>query len=156
MKNRLRIARPPRRAVSALGALVLCVPIISTMTAAPAGAAPVQPAPIQPGPYPEATLFRPDGTLASAPATVAMPSLGEASFVVGTDAAIHWSTPARGWQSLGAPSVGLLGDPAAVSWVDGRIDLFVRGRDNHLWQRWTDCGGCGWSAWLRPVGTSGT
>ena len=33
--------------------------------------------------------------------------------------------------------------PTAISWATGRIDLFVRGRDNALYHKWFDNG---WSA----------
>jgi hypothetical protein len=111
---------------------------------------------VQAGPYPGAVLFRSDGTLRSAPATVHQASFGHAVFVVGTDGRLWWSTERVGWRSLGAPPVGLVGDPAAVSWGEGRVDVFVRGGDNRLWQQWTACGGCRWSGWLKPVGDNGT
>jgi len=38
-----------------------------------------------------------------------------------------------GWHQLG----GVFDDePGAVSWATGRIDVFVRGTDNHMWHRW--------------------
>jgi len=37
------------------------------------------------------------------------------------------------WQSLG----GIIDDqPGAVSWGPGRIDVFVRGMNNHMWHKW--------------------
>ncbi len=113
------------------------------------------PAPLSAGPYPAATAFRSDGVLASAPATVTLPDLGAAAFVHGTDDNIWWSTRTKGWASLGQPPGGLAGDPAVVSWGPGRIDLFVQGLDNKLWQRWSGCSGCQWSPWLQPVGADG-
>ncbi|MDQ6614455.1 MAG: DUF3152 domain-containing protein [Actinomycetota bacterium] len=110
-----------------------------------------------PGPYPGATLFRPDGVLRSSPATVRQPSFGLAAFVTGTDGGLWWSTDRQGWVALGSPpATTVVGDPAAVSWADGRIDVFVRGGDNRLWQQWTSCGGCQWSGWFKPVGDEGT
>jgi hypothetical protein len=49
------------------------------------------------------------------------------------------------WDALGAPGAGLMPNeaPAAISWAPGRIDLFVRGRDNALYHKWFDNG---WSA----------
>ncbi len=107
------------------------------------------------GPYPDSALFRPDGVLNSAPATVTLTTIGTAAFVAGTDGGIWWSTQAMPWTSLGAPPGGLLGDPAVVSWGPGRIDLFVEGHDNKLWQRGTACSGCQWTGWSQPVGTDG-
>ena len=41
------------------------------------------------------------------------------------------------WENLGAPpGITLNGGPGAVSWDDGRIDLFVRASDDALWHRW--------------------
>jgi hypothetical protein len=108
------------------------------------------------GPFQAATLFRPDGVLASAPATVDQPSFGRAVFVTGADDHLWWATEHTDWTALGAPPVRIVGDPAAVSWGGDRIDLFVRGGDNRLWQDWTDCGGCRWSGWFKPLGNSGT
>jgi len=46
------------------------------------------------------------------------------------------------WESLGG---GLTSPPAAVSWGEGRIDVFVRGTDRALWHRWFTGGD--WSDW---------
>ncbi len=108
------------------------------------------------GPYPAAALFRPDGVLATAPATVTLPDIGTAAFVGGTDGGVWWSTPTTAWSSLGRPPTGFMGAPAVVSWGPGRIDLFVEGSDRKLWQQWTSCSGCQWSGWLQPIGTDGT
>src|SRR5207249_3746022 len=43
-----------------------------------------------------------------------------------------------------------------VSWGGAdteRIDLFVRGNDNKLWQKYWD--GSSWSSWLKPIGDEG-
>jgi hypothetical protein len=108
------------------------------------------------GPYPGASLFVGNGTLASSPATVNMPDIGHVVFVVGTDGGIWWTTQFKPWNGLGSPPVGIIGDPAVVSWGPGRIDLFVQGGDHRLWQRWTACSGCSWSGWFKPVGDEGT
>src|SRR5206468_2278916 len=60
------------------------------------------------------------------------------------------------YTSLGSPPGGAVGDPAIVSWAPGRLDLFVRGSDNKLWQRFSTNGGAAWSPWIQPVGTEGT
>lgn len=80
-------------------------------------------------------------------------------YFVGSDGQVY----ERFWENVwnhaylphGAPSGGVVGDPTSVSWGDGaRVDLFVRGSDNRLWQRslvnWN------WTAWARPVGDRGT
>ena len=46
------------------------------------------------------------------------------------------------WESLGG---ALTSPPAAVSWGEGRIDVFVRGTDRALWHRWFTGGD--WSRW---------
>jgi hypothetical protein len=46
-----------------------------------------------------------------------------------------------GWESLGGI---LTSGPDASSWAPGRLDVFVRGRDNALWHKWFDRG---WSHW---------
>jgi hypothetical protein len=51
------------------------------------------------------------------------------------------------WTSIGG---ALTSRPAAVSWGGGRIDVFVRGSDTHLWHRWFSGGG--WSGWQNLFG----
>ena len=57
----------------------------------------------------------------------------------------QWSA----WASEpGAPPPGAQDRPAAISMRSGRIDVFVRGGDNALWQRaWFSTSG--WSAWQK-------
>ncbi len=51
------------------------------------------------------------------------------------------AVPFSGWQSLGGVAEGA----PAVTWEPGRLDLFVRGSDNHLWYKsYTNAG---WSSW---------
>lgn len=66
--------------------------------------------------------------------------------VTGLDGAVwNW---ANGWQSEGG---GSLGSPAAVSWdTGGRLDLFIRGQDNALWQRGYQNGV--WGSWISHGG----
>src|SRR6185437_3496199 len=72
-------------------------------------------------------------------------------FVGGSDHHV-WHRPFAagwgGWESLGAPPVGMTSDPAAVAMRPGRIDLFVQGGDGQLWHRWYESG---WSGW-EPLG----
>ena len=61
-----------------------------------------------------------------------------------------------GYASLGAPTgSGIKGDPAVVTWAPGRLDVFVRGVDDKLWQRFSANGGSTWSGWMKPVGDAG-
>ncbi len=107
------------------------------------------------------TPIRPDGTLASGPAAAAARGGAQRSVAVrGTDGGV-WLTesddpaqPFGPWRPLGAPFAGVTGDPALVSWEPGRLDLFVRGGDNRLWQRFRPAGG-GWSDWIKPMGDDG-
>ncbi len=52
-----------------------------------------------------------------------------------------------GWESLGGY---LTTAPTAVSWSNGRIDVFGRGSDNALYHKWFDGG---WSGWESLGGT---
>ncbi|MEY2420426.1 MAG: hypothetical protein QOI95_493 [Acidimicrobiaceae bacterium] len=99
---------------------------------------------------------RPDGVLRSGPAAAAVRGFGRVdSFVLGTDNAVYWTsyqgTGFSSWTALGAPPGGAVGEPAAVSWAPGRLDLFVRGADSKLWQRFSTNGGTSWSLWQQPV-----
>jgi hypothetical protein len=96
------------------------------------------------------------GVLTSSPAVASWASNRLDVFVRGTDGAIWhnrslyniWS----GWESFGAPPVGLAGDgPSAVSATSGSIDVFARGTDNHLWHRVYD--GTGSASWEDLGGT---
>src|SRR3984893_1106106 len=81
------------------------------------------------------------------------------SFVRGRDDHVWhlWQTPPNGdwsnWEDLSAyrplPS-GLLavaGNPAAGSAADGRIEIFVRGSDDHVWHLWQTTPNGDWSNW---------
>lgn len=60
------------------------------------------------------------------------------------------------WFGLGAPPGGAQGDPTIVSWAPGRLDVFVRGMDDKLWQIFQTSSGGIWSQWIQPVGDQGT
>jgi hypothetical protein len=60
---------------------------------------------------------------------------------------IEWSP----WRNLGG---GLTAAPAVSSWDHTRLDVFVRGTDNHMWHRWGD--GLNWSGWEDLGGPPGT
>jgi hypothetical protein len=54
--------------------------------------------------------------------------------------------PVSEWENFFFPGTGPLSSaPAAVSWGTGRIDVFARGSDNHLWSQWWN--GSAWSGW---------
>jgi len=56
------------------------------------------------------------------------------------------------WQPIiGLPgTLTIVGKPSAVSWGQGRIDLFVRASDNALWHNWYQSG---WHSWESLGGT---
>jgi glucose/arabinose dehydrogenase len=99
---------------------------------------------------------RTDGVLASGPAATAVRGFIRVdSFVRGTDSAVYWTSYQgagfSSWIWLGAPPGGVVGDPAAASWAPGRLDVFARGTNNKLWQRFSTNGGATWSSWFMPV-----
>ena len=63
-------------------------------------------------------------------------------FVVGQSGAmwnVHQTSPAGAWSdwtSLGNPGPGLDDRPAVGFSADGRLEMFVRGRDNAVWHTW--------------------
>ena len=80
-------------------------------------------------------------------------------FALGTDNKLKHKWYIRGqgwfpngpWENLGAPpGLSLTSDPSAVSWGDGRVDVFARASDDGLWHRWY-IRGQGWSGW-EPLG----
>ncbi|WP_108718751.1 hypothetical protein [Miniimonas sp. S16] len=101
------------------------------------------------------------GILTSGPAVASWAHGRLDVFVRGTDNALWHKWFRRGtfgigggwsgWESLGGV---LTSDPAAVSWSEGRIDVFVRGTDNALWHKWFAGGWSGWES-LGGVLTSG-
>jgi len=106
-----------------------------------------------------------DGVLASSPdATVRGPGRLDV-FVLGTDGQIYqrfwlndrWN--GGGWIAQSEPvgPTSAVGDPSAV-WASpggpNRLDLFIRGSDDKLWQRsWN---GSSWTPWGQPFGLLGT
>jgi hypothetical protein len=56
-----------------------------------------------------------------------------------------------GWHSMGAPSGGCKGDPAAASLDNYNLSLFCRGGDNAIW--WKRWDGYSWSSWQSLGGT---
>ncbi|MFP5317138.1 MAG: hypothetical protein ACLGI2_02460 [Acidimicrobiia bacterium] len=83
--------------------------------------------------------------------------------VVDADGDVRWTredfplTNWTAWQDLGRPSSGAIkGNPSITSWGPGRLDVFVRGQDDKLWQRFSNDGGQNWSEWLKPFGDDGT
>jgi hypothetical protein len=69
----------------------------------------------------------------------------------GTPSLATWNgTQWSGYTGLGTPPNGITGDPAIVSWAPGRLDVFVRGGDNKLWQNFSTDAGATWSGWVQP------
>jgi SpoIID/LytB domain protein len=111
------------------------------------------------GPGSGPALIRPDGTLQGAPDAAAVLGRDRVDVVVkGTDG-FYWTSWTgstwTGWVGLGSPPGGPVGDPTVVSWAPGRLDVFVKGADSKLWQRFSENGGATWSGWLKPIGDDG-
>ena len=72
---------------------------------------------------------------------------GDASYTSATSNVVNVKVQAGAgeWGTWGSLGGQLTASPAAVSWADGRIDVFGRGSDNALWWRHYDSGT--WSAW---------
>jgi alpha-galactosidase len=87
------------------------------------------------------------GTSTASPALVRFDDTHTATFARGTDGTLTENT-GRGWQNLGGR---ILGQPAAYGSAGGRIDVFVRGSDNHAYQRTFD--GRSWGRWTGLGGT---
>jgi subtilisin family serine protease len=60
-----------------------------------------------------------------------------------------WSTA---WASRGSAGGGFASAPALALNGDGRLELFVRGRDGALWHCWQEQQGGAWSEWLSHGG----
>jgi hypothetical protein len=54
----------------------------------------------------------------------------------------------QGWDSLGGSfDTGLSGGVVAVGLnSDGRLEIFLRGTDNHAYHRWQNCANCAWNS----------
>lgn len=107
-----------------------------------------------------AFLARSETVARSSPSLAAVRGFERLDLVVrDAEGGIQWTTDLGGgftqYVGLGAPSGGVVGDPAILSWAPGRLDLFVRGADNKLWQRFSTNGGGTWSGWIKPVGDEG-
>lgn len=62
-------------------------------------------------------------------------------------------TPVWHYDNLGGGTI--LGDPAITSTGPGHLNVFVRGLDGNLWQKWTTDGGATWSAFQNVSGVVG-
>lgn len=102
------------------------------------------------------------GSLQSSPDSAGHQGSAGADVVVrGDDNGIYWAESSNGsswsgWNALGAPPGGAQGDPTVVTWAPGRLDVFVRGADNKLWQTFRTGELDPWSPWIKPVGDEGT
>ena len=98
----------------------------------------------------------------NAPAADGYPALE--AFVIGADGNLHhiWQLGAwKGWSGwgdlLGAPPLGIAppvitgignyGGPSAQSNQDGRLEVFLLGKDGAIWHRWQVAPDSGWSDW---------
>jgi outer membrane protein assembly factor BamB len=88
------------------------------------------------------------GQLSSGPDASSWPSTGQIDvFARCLDGSLCHKTfiPGTGWGSWSYLGGRLTSDPSAVSWANGRIDVFTRGPDNGLWHIYFDGGS--WSGW---------
>jgi outer membrane protein assembly factor BamB len=77
------------------------------------------------------------------------PTVAAGKLIVATSDTIQSFGPATAWSAWRyqpGPPPGVTGAPAVSSWGPGRLDLFVRGRDNNLWHSFKDPG-TGFSGW---------
>jgi hypothetical protein len=104
---------------------------------------------------------RADGSVQSSPDAAALHGFEFVDVVVrGTDNGLYltqWDGSSwSGWRGLGGPpGGGVRGDPAVVRTSTTRIDAFVRGADDKLWQITSTDGGASWGAWFKAVGDEG-
>jgi hypothetical protein len=64
-------------------------------------------------------------------------------------------TPGGSWAgNWGFPAVNAVGRPVAIDNLDGRLEVFVRSTDRHLWHIWQVIPNGGWSAWQRLEGST--
>ena len=96
------------------------------------------------------------GNATASPALVSFDATHGATFTRAAGGALEEKTLngtwAANWTSLGGPAGGqILGQPAAYGSANGRIDVFVRGTDNHAYQRTYN--GHSWGPWICLGGT---
>ncbi len=95
--------------------------------------------------------------IAASPAVAQTPGTGRTDlFARATDGQVMTTTNNgggwNGWRGLGRPPGGYLGSPAAVCGGPGNLNVFVRGADSRLWQRYSNDSGQSWSPWAKPFG----
>jgi hypothetical protein len=66
-------------------------------------------------------------------------------------AADEWSD----WVSEGVAGGGFLDHPVVGSSADGRLELFLTGRDGNVWHKWQTAASNGWSAWVSEDSAGG-
>jgi hypothetical protein len=93
--------------------------------------------------FPSAIVGHRDLWPTECPGDAFYPRLGELRQAV--QPKIGFDPPPDRWEALGGVVVD---HPAAAAWSAGRLDVFVRGSDNQLWQKFY---AGGWSGWV-PLG----
>jgi hypothetical protein len=79
------------------------------------------------------------GNITSGPSGASALCAREDIFARGAAGAIDHKWYYNGWQPWDTLPGTVNSGPGAVSWrCNGRLDVFVRGTDNALWQKWTD------------------
>ena len=96
------------------------------------------------------------GNATAAPALVRFDDTHGATFTRAANGSLEEKTLngswAANWTGLGGPASGqITGQPAAYGSANGRIDVFVRGTDNHAYQRTFN--GQSWGPWICLGGT---
>jgi hypothetical protein len=80
--------------------------------------------------------------------TFTTPTVAAGAVIVATTTTVEaFSAPGwSGWAPVSGPPPGASGPPAVAAWGPGRLDLFVRGTDRHLWHAFRTPGAA-WSGW---------
>ena len=61
--------------------------------------------------------------------------------------AVGPNAPWPEWVNEGDAGVGFVDHPVVGPSADGRLELFIAGRDGNLWHKWQTVASNGWSAW---------
>ncbi len=65
--------------------------------------------------------------------------------------AVGPNAPWPEWVNEGDAGVGFVDHPVVGASADGRLELFIAGRDGNIWHKWQTVASNGWSAWTPPI-----